>query len=173
MTEKPCPECNNAEDRVHDCQTCDGTGVDLAEQLNQLVALAQSGGGELATTSGTRAHELARADDPFLVPRWSSPPERLAEIDEHQLTHAFAAMAKLPPPPAATDGTTRQREAIGRAMAEYLASVPTGTDADLAATHVVAAVGAAEAFMLADVLGKWAAAIAVRAERAERAGLRR
>lgn len=218
-TDQPCDQCNGTGLDPHhppsskiDCRTCDGTGVDIAAKLNELVAQAQRGithgvdleqriehellmllrlqpdlrdkPEELAlakkaieglvrnNVEGTTAHALARPGDPYLVPRITPHAERMAELDEHALTTAFHEMAKfpLPPPP---DSTLRQREAIGRAIAEYLTNAKRGEDADQVANRVVAALGCVEAHELANVLSQWALAIAYRAHKAEQMGVPR
>lgn len=176
--DKPCPNCEGtgnvnpsgdiSTSAIVDCPVCDGTGSDLQHALDVIT----KGTRDLAVKGATTAHELARQGDPYLVPRWSSPQERLDEIEPHALTSAFHEMARFPAPPP-PDSTERQREAIGRAIAEYMMSAQRGEHADDVANRVVAAVGPVEAFEIANVLGKWAGAIAARAERAERLGLRR
>lgn len=180
MSTKPCATCKGS-GRINlmhsddeppsevDCPACDGTGDDLEAALALIKENAQA----LIEASGTtRAHELARPGDPYTVPRWSSPAERLAEIDDHELATAFHEMSRFPPPPA-PDSTERQREAIGRSIAEYMTNATRGEDANVAANRIVAALGPVEAFQMADVLGKWAGALAARAEKAERMGLKR
>jgi hypothetical protein len=120
----------------------------------------------------TIAHQLARVDDPFLVPRMVPHQDRIDAIDEHALATAFHEMAKFPPPPP-PDSTVRQREAIGRALGEYLTNARHGEDADMVALRAVAALGPVEVHVLADVLGKWAGAFSTIAYKMEQMGLKK
>lgn len=148
---------------------------EIAERPAEVALLRQSITGIVKNTpEGTTAHELVRSGDPetHIVPRWRVGAERVAEVDQHALAQHFHDMSKFPTPPA-PDSTTRQREAIGRAIAEYMSNARSGEDADVVAGRIVAALGPVEAWGVADVLGKWVGAIAAACEAAEGMGLRR
>lgn len=192
-TEKPCPNCGGTgwvllpTQRTIECSTCDGTGIDLAHQLDVIVedAKAKALAG-IEPTTALEAHRERYPDRqltvihggvPTVIPRMAVPDERVDEIDEHALVEAFREMAGKPIPPEAT--TERQREAIGRTIAEFITGAVTGAPfrsgehADSAARRIVAALGPIEAHFVADYLGRWASSLATVAEKAERLGLKR